>query len=122
MGLLEASRNKLNVKAFAKLGSTITLTSESGVTYNSYGDKIKGSETTTTETFIPYNLIGSRKSYNTFGDLEEGDMDAIFKYDTVAEMGMKATFAGIDYKILQVEDYIIQGSAVAKAVRLTKIQ
>lgn len=120
MGLVESMRDKLDVKVFNKIASTGTLITES-VTYNDYGDKVISAESSVSISIIPYNFFTGRLNYQSFGTLDEGDMDIIVRYDSTINTKDKITFNSTDYEVKAVEDYFLLGGSLAKAVRVTKL-
>jgi hypothetical protein len=121
MALKDSLRNKLQVKVFDKIGSDATLYTESSITYDEYGSKIEGTESEETIKIVPYNLIGSKVNYVSFGDLEEGDTDAVVPYDTTISIKQKVKLNDIEYEVKSIEDYLIENEKVAIAIRLAKI-
>ena len=120
MALSDSIRNRLKIQVFDKLGSNCTLTKLSSKTYNDYGDLETQTETSSTVKFVPYNLIEPNKTFNAFGQLNEGETDAVFSYDTTFNIDDKVVFNNETYRIRQIEDYILQGVTVAFVVRLYK--
>ena len=124
MGLSDKFINKLAKKVFAtgKLASSATFYAESSAAYDDYGAKIDVAESGSTVKIVPYNLFGGRINYVPFGDLDEGDMDAVVPYDTSVSLDQKVTLAGTNYRVKSYENYLVEDTVVAVAIRLAKIQ
>ena len=120
MGLKESVRKKLKVKVFDKIGSEATLYVKDSVSYDEYGSEINVITSTQTITIVPYNLIGGRLNYVAFGDLSEGDTDGVAPYDSPIALKSKITLNGVDYVVINLEDYIIDNDKIGIAFRMTK--
>jgi len=123
MSLDTKFRNKLEKKVFAtgKLASDASFYSKDSISYDEYGSEINVTETSTSIRIVPYNLFGGRVNYLPFGDLQEGDMDAVVPYNTTVFMKQKVTFKSVDYEVKTFEDYYVENNMVAIALRLSKI-
>lgn len=113
-------RNKLHSKIFQTISKTVTFKKKSSPLYNSRGDLEGFTETESEITIVPYNIIDSRRSYQEFGDMNEGDFDAAVPYDTNVEEGDIITMEGEDWKIQQVEKNYLPGNVV-NIIRLTRV-
>lgn len=113
--------NRLEIQVFNKLGSDGTLVHKGTPTYNDY-DEITGTtgDTTSTIKFVPYNLIEPRGTYNSFGDLQEGESDAVIPYNTTISIDDTISYGSDTYLIRQIEDYVLQNTTVAYVIRLYK--
>jgi len=96
----DAIRTQLDTKVFSVLGKTVTLNSKSAPTYNSRGEIEIASASQSTVTIVPYNIIDSRQSYENFGDLNAGEMDAAVRYDVTIDID--------DYFIIESENWIVK--------------
>ena len=121
MGLKDALRKKLDVKVFNKIGSEAFLMSATSTSTDEYGGVYDLIESSTSITIVPYNLIGGRLNYTAFGDLAEGDTDGVAPYNSPMTLGCKITFNGVDYKVINLEDYLIENEKIGIAFRMTKI-
>ncbi len=124
MSLTEKFRTKLEKKVFAngKLASDATFYIESSASYDEYGAKINVAETSTSIRIVPYNLFAARVNYLPFGDLNEGDMDAVVPYDTIVTIKQKVSLLNVDYEVKAYENYLVENGIVAVYIRLSKIQ
>jgi hypothetical protein len=122
MTLTAKFRNKLDKKVFAtgKLASDANFYAETSASYDEYGAKINVTETYTSVRIVPYNLFAGRVNYTPFGDMDEGDMDAVVPYDTTVTLKQKVTLLGETYEVKQFENYLVENGIVAVALRLAK--
>ncbi len=120
MASASSIQNKLNVKIFNKFGSDITIENVSSSSLNNYGDANITYSAGVTAVGVPYNQIAGR-SWESFGDLNEGDIDIIFKYTETINIDDRVTFGGVQYKVVRREDYPYDNSNLAILVRVAKI-
>jgi len=99
MGKQDIIREQLDSKIFGVLGKTVTLNSQSAPTYNSRGEIEVASASQSTVTIVPYNVIDARQSYQSFGNLEEGEMDAAVRYDVTVAVDDYFTIEGEQWNV-----------------------
>jgi hypothetical protein len=112
-------RGKIDAKIFTGLGSTM-LVSSIGTSTNTRGDLVSSFGTASSVVGVPYNLIKSRQGKEVFGDIQEGDMVCVFKYDQVIDVGYKVSFKSVNYNVVQVEDFPLLDEYLVKSVLLRK--
>ena len=120
MALIDSMRNRVAV-AFTKVGSTAELYTQTSVSYDEYGAEYSQVESSASIDIVPYNLFGGRLNYQPFGDLNEGDMDAVVPWDTVIVTKSKITLNSVNYEVKQFENYLVDNENVAIAIRMTKL-
>jgi hypothetical protein len=86
-----------------------------------WGDKEKSYTSEGTLKVVPYNTFAKRTSYEPFGDLQEGETDMVFQYDSGVDTGWIIQNVNDDLMIIKdIEDYPYQGGVLVKIARLTK--
>lgn len=114
-------RNKLQRKIFDPYAKSVTLKSKDATTYNSRGEAEDQTYTESTVSMVPYNIMEQRQSYEAFGTMEEGDLDAAVPYDITVNQGDLVTIEGQDYEIKEVERNYLPENVVT-IIRLTRVQ
>lgn len=117
----ELIRTKLQTKVFDVIGKTVTLISKSSPTYNTRGELESSTTANSSITIVPYNIFTERESYQRFGDLEEGDLDAAIPYTVTVNKDDVITMEGQNYTIKDIEQNYLPDNVVT-IVRLTKEQ
>lgn len=105
---------------FEELGSTVVITPASSTVIDKWGDATITDGTPVSVTAIPYSAITSR-SWESFGDLEDGMLDMVLSYDTTINVTDKVTFDSVDYLIIQVEKFPMNDTNLAFAIRIAKV-
>lgn len=113
-------RNKIENKVFTNLGSSCLVSSETVSSLDKWGDATLNSPSGVSVVFVPWSVFDSRESFQSFGDLQEGDLDCAFKHDQSLEVGYVVTFDGVSYKVSNVEKFYLQDSVLVKVARLRK--
>jgi hypothetical protein len=114
-------REKLDKKVFTPYGQTVTFKSRSSPIYNSRGEEESVTETESQVSIVPYGVVAKRLSYQAFGDLAEGEMDAAVRYDVVVNEKDIFTIDGVDYKVVLVSENPLKENVVT-IVRLAKVE
>jgi len=124
MSKLTIVRAKLDKKLFTTdvLGSTVTLYvhSESTPSFGGYSGGSASYDAGTDYVAVPYNLISKEINYQPFGDLQEGDMDIVFRYSVSVNVKDKITFNGNTLYVKQVKPIPLNGGDAAIICRLGK--
>jgi hypothetical protein len=113
-------RTKLQNKIFTPYGKSVTLKSQSSPVYNTRGEQESVTQTTTTITVVPYNIIANRRSYEPFGDLDSGDLEMAVPYSVSIALKDIITMDGTDYVVSQVEKNYLPDNVVT-IVRVSKV-
>jgi hypothetical protein len=121
MAKQDVIRSKLQKKVFAKYGKQVTLSSRTATTYNSRGEELTVSATTSTITFVPYDVVNTNKTFQAFGPLLEGQIEAAVPYDTVIAIDDTLTMEGVTYQVKNISKSYLP-DVVVQIVRLNKIQ
>ena len=138
MTLLSSVRNKIESKIFTRLGSTATRYAYSSQTLDKWGDATitYGStgglempvtmpvtfETGSSEsiTVVPYNYLTKNTNFQTFGDLQAGDLMMAFKYSQTLSEKDKIEYDSKTLFIRQIEDFVISDGVIVKVARLVE--
>ena len=122
MASLSSIQNKLLTKVFNKIGSVATHYPYSSQTTDKWGDSTITYGTSESITYVPYNFISKNKTYEPFGDLKEGELDAVFKHDATLTVRDKLVIDNTTYYVKQIEKFPFSDGNLAFAVRLYKSQ
>ncbi len=114
-------RLDLDEELFNVIGKSVTLTRKSSPVYNVRGEEENVTDTPSSITIVPYNIIDARQSYQSFGNLEEGDLDAAVPYTVSLDIDDVITMESVDYRIKQVDKNYLPDNVVT-IIRLTKDQ
>ena len=114
-------RLKLENKVFNKFGKTVTLKSKSSPIYNDRNEEVASTLTSSTTKIVPYNILQDGTSYEAFGDVKEGDMDAAVPYDITVNKGDIFTIEDEDWNIRAVDRNYLPDNVVT-IIRLTREQ
>ena len=96
-------RIKLNTKIFIPYGKSVTFKKRNSPTYNSRGELNTPTYASTTQIIVPYNIIDKKQTFEAFGALEEGDMDAAVPYTVNVAIDDKFTIESEDWIVKAVE-------------------
>lgn len=121
MATLNSIQSKLATKVFDKLGSDTIVTNMTSSTTDKWGYKAKTWNAGTTVSAVPYNMIDVRNEDNPLGQLDEGDMDIIFKHDVTIDEDDKVTFNSKDWIVKAIEQFPYANGYVAQLVRVAEL-
>lgn len=113
-------RNKIETKIFEGLGSDL-LVSSVATTTNTRGDILKEFVSIGSVKGVPYNVIKGRQSREVFGDMQEGDLVCVFKYDQPLDIGYKVELNSVSYLVQEIEDFPLLNEVLLKSVLLRKM-
>ena len=119
MTIADEFREVLDEDVFSEIGKTVTLINETLPIYNSRDELEDSTEVSTSITAVPYNIVNSRQTHQTFGELDEGDMDMVVRYDQVIAIGNRVIIESVTYYVKEVQENYLPDN-VATIVRLTK--
>lgn len=74
-------RNDLDIELFDYIGKTVTLYTQGTPTYNERGELEQDDMTPESIVIVPYNITQEERTSQAFGDLPEGAMMAVLRYD-----------------------------------------
>lgn len=118
----DAIRAKLATKVFNQIGKNVTFIKKLSPTYNSRGEiDIEGTQSTSTITIVPYNILYKEESHQPFGDLTLGDMDAAVPYTVSIDYKDEMTIESESYFVSSIERNYLPDNVVT-IVRLTRKQ
>lgn len=112
-------RDDLDTEVFEVFGKEVTLNSLSSPTYNTRGEMEDVASVASTITIVPYNIIDSRQSYESFGNIEEGEMDAAIRYNIVVNIDDELVFEGDTWLIKDISPNYLPDNVVT-IVRITR--
>lgn len=121
MAKQDVVRAKLQRKVFSIYGKQVTLASRTAVTYNSRGEELTIASTPTTITIVPYDVVNSDKSFQQFGPLLEGEIEAAVPYDTVIAVDDTLVMDSVTYQVKYISKSYLP-DPVVQIVRLNKLQ
>lgn len=114
-------RTKLANKVFAPLGKTVTHYTQATNTQNERGETESTAYTSSSVTIVPYNIIDKRQTFEAFGNLEAGEMDAAVPYTVDVQIDDKFTIDNVDWYVKERAYNYLPGNVVT-IVRLTRTQ
>lgn len=122
MGKLETVRSKLDKKLFNTdvLGSNVTITPvsfDSG-SFGGYSSQTETEGTPVQTVAVPYNKTKFSLSYRSFGDLEEGEIMMVFRYDTTIEKRYKVTYDSQEFRVVEKRDIPLNNGIAAIICKL----
>lgn len=112
-------RAKLASKIFTPYGKTVTLKSKSSPVYNTRGELEDVTDTQSSISIVPYNIISSERFYESFGEMDTGDVEAAIPYTVTVAIGDEIVMEGDTYTIIRVEKNYLPDNVVT-IVRLSK--
>ena len=112
-------REALDEDIFNEIGKTVSLIVEGSPVYNERGEKEGSTNVSTDIIAVPYNIVNDRQSHQQFGEMEEGDMDMVVRYDQAIAIDNLVVIESQTYKVKQVAENYLPDN-VATIVRLTK--
>lgn len=120
---LSSLRNKIAQRIFtADLMSSAVLSSLVTPSQNKWGDEVASYSSGATIDVVPFLYIKSRLSYQPFGDVQQGDVDFVVKYDVTLQPRDKLTWQGTDHLITEVDDSAFLGNGlVVQVIRCRKM-
>ena len=115
----DRARSALQRTIFDRLGKTVTFKSRTSTSYNSRGEQEAETFTTTSVVCVPYSVISNTQSYEPFGNLESGDIDAAFPYTVSIDVDDVLTLESVDYRV-KVIDKTYGPGHIATIARLAR--
>ena len=105
-------REKLQTKVFDVIGKSVTLINKSSPTYNTRGDLISAVSTSSTITIVPYDITSDKRLFETWGNVNEGQMDVAIPYDITVGYDDILTIEGTNYLIKEVSPNYLPDNVV----------
>jgi len=103
LSLQDDVRNDLDVEVFNIIGKTVTLKSQGSPYYNDRGELENDDFTETSITAVPFNINNKDQTFQSFGNIEEGDMFMALRYDQTINIGDVITVESEDWEVKQIE-------------------
>lgn len=102
---IDQIRTQLANKVFTPYGKSVSIYRPTGsISYNSRGERDDTtSYTSASITIVDYDIMFGRKSHEQWGDLQEGDREAVAAYDTDLDIDDYIQIDGQMYKVNMVE-------------------
>lgn len=116
----DALRVKLENKVFTPYGKTVTWKQATKV-LNSRGELSSTSYASSTTIIVPYNIIDKSQSYEKFGTLNSGEMDAAVRYTIAVDIDDQFVIESENWIVKNVEKNYLPDNVVT-IVRLAKEQ
>lgn len=115
----EKIRTKLQSKVFDRIGKTATYKTKSSPLYNSRGEEESQSYTSSTITLVLYDITDSRRNYQPFGNLIDGEMAAAIPYTTTVGIGDLIVVEGYTWEVSEISmNYLPDNTVtIARIVR-----
>ena len=113
-------QNKIEKKIFDALGSQYSFYSRTEGSVDKWGDQTEAFGSATTITVVPYSLYANRNSYALFGDLQEGEVDIVFKFNQALKVGDKLVLGSNTFIVKTVEEFPLKNENLVKIARLSK--
>jgi sporulation protein YlmC with PRC-barrel domain len=114
-------RDSLDEEIFDTIGKSVTLVTIGSEEYNDRGELEDSTNVSTTIIAVPYNIVNDRQSNQQFGEMEEGDMDMVLRYDQVVAIDDYFIIDSQDYKVKEIQKNYLPDN-VATIVRITKTE
>lgn len=117
-------RAKLDTKLFGstnEISRDVTVYSVSGSTTDSYGDVYETYDSGTSVRAVPYNKFTFQKDFLKWGELQDGESEMAFRYDTTITSGsvvVDANQTTTSYEVQDIEDFPYGNGNVAIVARL----
>jgi len=118
----ETIREKLENKLFSKIGKTVTFISKVSPTTDMRGDIVAyGTDSTSETKIVPYNIVSSRETFEAFGTMNQGEMDAAVRYNLSIKLNDLFVIDSVRYLIKDIA-YNYLPDNVVTIVRISKEQ
>jgi hypothetical protein len=89
---------------------------------NKWGDEVASYSAGSSVDVVPFLYIGNRISYQPFGDLQEGQVDFVIKYDVTIGIRDKIVWQGDNYYISEMDkSAFLGGGLVVQIIRCTRL-
>ena len=114
-------RSDLDIELFNFIGKTVTIKQKNAITYDEYGEESSPTYTSTSIVVVPYNITHEERTQQAFGDLPEGSMAVVLRYDQAVATGDLLTINGEDWEVRTIERNYLPDN-VATIVGLVRYQ
>lgn len=114
-------REKLEKKVFNVFGKTVTFKSKDSPTYNDRGEEDTPTYTESSIIIVPYNIVDKSQTYEAFGALQGGDMDAAVPYSVDIDVDDVIVIETVNWIVKAIDKNYLPENVVT-IVRLVKEQ
>ena len=120
-------RDKLQVKLWSNsspINRTVTVYNTASSIVDDYGDVYYTDDAGTSVKAIPYNTFGFQRDHLKWGELQAGQTEEVFRYDTDLQSGsiiVDANGTTTSYEVQDIETFPYGAGDVAKVVRLREL-
>jgi hypothetical protein len=122
MAKQDSIRAKLENKVFNVIGKKVTFISKVSPTYDVRGEiTAYGTDSTSETEIVPYNIISDSQTYEAFGAVNTGDMDAAVRYSLSIKLDDIFVIDSTRYLIKNIQPNYLPDNVVS-IVRLVKEQ
>jgi phage gp29-like protein len=118
VSLATKMRNRIE-KVFDLLGKTVTFKKNLSLSYNSRGEVISTSQAESSIVMIPYSAIMNDQSFQAFGNVERGDIDAAVKYTVDISVDDTIVMDSVDYRVKAIDKTFVPEHIVT-IIRLSR--
>lgn len=118
-----ALRTKLQNKIFTPFGTSVTFINKLSPTYNIRGEEESYLASTSLVQIVPYNVFTKSQTYESFGTINPGEMDAAVPYDTTVNIGTLFVLNNIGWEVKALQPNYLPGDQnVVTILRLARTQ
>ena len=112
-------RDDLDVELFDYIGKTVTIYTQATPTYNARGELEEDDFTDSNIVIVPYNITDKERTSQAFGDLPEGSMMAVLRYDQAVDTKDILLIENENWEVRMIEKNYLPGN-VATIVGLVR--
>ena len=112
-------RDDLDNELFDFIGKTVTIYTQGSPTYNDRGELEEDAFTSDSIVIVPYNITDQERSSQAFGDLPEGSMMAVLRYDQVVSTKDILLIENENWEVRMIEKNYLPGN-VATIIGLVR--
>jgi SPP1 family predicted phage head-tail adaptor len=118
VSLATKMRNRID-GVFDLLGKTVTFKKNLSLSYNSRGEETEDTQEESSIVIIPYSAVTNDQSYEAFGNVERGDIDAAVKYTVEISIDDTITMDSVDYRVKAIDKTFVPENVVT-IIRLSR--
>lgn len=112
-------RDDLDIELFDYIGKTVTIYNQATPTYNDRGELEADAFTASSIVIVPYNITDKERTSQAFGDLPEGSMMAVLRYDQAVDTKDILLIESENWEVRMIEKNYLPGN-VATIVGLVR--
>jgi hypothetical protein len=92
---------------FSEAGKAVTFIKKSQPIYNTRGEQENVTNTSSAQTVIPYNITQKELNQLSFGNLPEGTMILLCRYDLAVDIGDMFTIESETWRVVRTERHYL---------------